>query len=115
MLREIDDEIQPYHQRRIFSAHPELSFLLVNDDRPTASYPFWPEGPAERLRLLKDRLPGLRAITEADRPPTGASLRQVMDAAGLLWTARRIAGKAITRLPIDPEWDSQGRRIELVR
>ena len=114
-LREIDAEIQPYHQRRVFSAHPELSFLNVNGDRPTESYPYWPEGPAERLRLLKDRLPGLGAIMRADRTPSGASLRQVVDAAGLLWTARRIAGRAITRLPTDPEWDSQGRRVELVR
>jgi len=38
-----------------------------------------------------------------------------MDAAGLLWTARRIAGKAITRLPMDREWDDQGRRMEIVR
>jgi hypothetical protein len=31
---EADEELQPYHQRRIFSASPELSFLLVNaDDR----------------------------------------------------------------------------------
>ena len=30
-----------------------------------------------------------------------------MDAAGLLWTGRRIAGKAITRLPGNPEWDNR--------
>jgi len=39
----------------------------------------------------------------------------VLNAAALLWTARRIAGRAITRLPRDPEWDEQGRRIEIVR
>lgn len=113
-LRELDVEIQPYHQRRVFSALPELSFYLVNADRPAHSSLFWPEGPAERLRLPQDRLPGLRAIAEAEAPK-GASLRHAMDAAALLWTARRISGKAITRLPMDPEWDEVGRRIELVR
>jgi predicted RNase H-like nuclease len=112
--REIDAEIQPYHQRRVFSALPELSFYLVNGDAPTSQSSFWPAGPEERLRLLRDRLPGLRAIA-AREAPKGASLRHVMDAAGLLWTARRITGKAITRLPVDAEWDGQGRRMELVR
>jgi predicted RNase H-like nuclease len=32
-----------------------------------------------------------------------------------MWTARRIVSRAITRLPEDPEWDSQGLRMEIVR
>ena len=113
-IKEADIEIQPYHQRRVFSATPELSFLLVNGDAPTRSSSFWKDGPAERLALMQDRLPGIRAITRAT-PPRGASLRHVLNAAALLWTARRISGKAITRLPIDPQWDDQGRRMELIR
>ena len=113
-LREIDTEIQPYHQRRVYSALPELSFYLVNGDQPTSSSVYWREGPAERLRLLRERLPGLEAVARA-RAPRGAGLAHVMDAAGLLWTARRISGKAIARLPEVPEWDEIGRRMEIVR
>jgi predicted RNase H-like nuclease len=113
-LREVDAEIQPYHQRRIYSASPELSFYLVHGDEPASTSPFWQDGPAERLKLLAERLPGLKAIAD-EAPPAGGSLRHVMDAAGLLWTGRRIAGRAITRLPADPQWDEQGRRVELVR
>jgi predicted RNase H-like nuclease len=113
-LREIDVEIQPYHQRRLFSAVPELSFYLVNADRPTGTSVFWRDGPAERMELLRERLPGLRAIADR-RPPPGAGMSHVVDAAALLWTARRISGKAITRLPEEPEWDSLGRRMEIVR
>lgn len=113
-LREIDGEIQPYHQRRVYSALPEMSFYLVNGDRPTGSSVHWREGPAERLRLLNERLPGLEAVARG-RAPRGASLAHVMDAAGLLWTARRISGKAIVRLPEEPEWDEMGRRMEIVR
>ena len=113
-LREADKEIKPYHQRRIYSASPELSYYVVHGDKPTVHSAFWREGPQERLQLIRDRLPGLKALTHAS-PPAGAGLRHVVDAAGLLWTARRIAGKAITRLPAHPEWDSEGRRIELVR
>ena len=113
-LREVDTEIQAYHQRRIFSGNPDLSVLLVNEDRPASTSSFWSDGPAERLALFQDRLPGLRALSMAS-PPPGSSIRHVLNAAALLWTARRIAGRAITRLPQDPEWDDQGRRIEIVR
>jgi predicted RNase H-like nuclease len=113
-LREVDTEIHAYHQRRIFSGHPELSVLLVNQDAAASTSSFWSDGPAERLALFQDRLPGLRAISMA-KAPEGASLRHVLNAAALLWTARRIAGRAITRLPQDPVWDDEGRRIELVR
>jgi predicted RNase H-like nuclease len=112
--READTEIHAYHQRRIFSGSPELSFLLVNGDAAASTSSFWRDGPIERLALLQERLPGLRALAQA-APPRGASLRHVLNAAALLWTARRIAGRAITRLPRDPMWDDQGRRIELVR
>jgi hypothetical protein len=42
-------------------------------------------------------------------------MQQVLAAAALLWTARRISGQGDQPLPRDPEWDPQGRRMELVR
>jgi predicted RNase H-like nuclease len=39
----------------------------------------------------------------------------LLDAAALLWTARRISARAGTRLPADPEWDVEGLRMEFVR
>jgi predicted RNase H-like nuclease len=113
-IREVDTEIHAYHQRRIYSGNPDLSVLLVNSDNAARTSSFWADGPAERLSLFQERLPGLRALATATAP-RGASLRHVLNAAALLWTARRIAGKAITRLPQDPVWDDQGRRVELVR
>jgi predicted RNase H-like nuclease len=113
-IREVDAEIQAYHQRHIFSGCPDLSVLLVNGDHAASTSSFWKDGPAERLALFQERLPGLRAIAMA-KAPRGASIRHVLNAAALLWTARRIAGRAITRLPQDPQWDEQGRRIEIVR
>ena len=41
--------------------------------------------------------------------------KQEYEAAAMLWTARRASGRAIQRLPMDPEWDDGGIRIELVR
>ena len=39
----------------------------------------------------------------------------MLQAAGLLWTARRAAGRAMQRLPLYPTWDTSGMRMELVR
>jgi predicted RNase H-like nuclease len=39
----------------------------------------------------------------------------MLQATGLLWTARRAAGRAMNRLPAEPTWDSSGLRMELVR
>jgi hypothetical protein len=33
----------------------------------------------------------------------------------MLWTSRRIFAKAATRIPTDPEWDTEGMRKEIVR
>jgi predicted RNase H-like nuclease len=45
----------------------------------------------------------------------GAKPWHLLDAAACLWTARRVAARAATRIPMDPEWDSQGLRMEIVR
>jgi predicted RNase H-like nuclease len=48
-------------------------------------------------------------------PPPGAGLVHLMQAGALLFTARRAAGRAISRMPIDPTWDESGMRMEIVR
>lgn len=113
-LREADVELQPFHQRSWFSAHPDLSFHHLNGDAPLRSSPFHEHGVVERLQLVRAKLPGTeRFITEV--PPPGAAQVHVLQASALLWTARRAAGRAMTRLPAEPVWDSTGLRMELVR
>jgi predicted RNase H-like nuclease len=112
--REVDDELQPYHQRRVYSAHPELSFHLLNGDRPLTTSPHSIEGQDERLALAAAKLPGIdRIIAEAN--VRGATRRHLIEAAGLLWTARRIAGRVVNRYPDEPEWNDIGLRMEYVR
>jgi predicted RNase H-like nuclease len=48
-------------------------------------------------------------------PPAGCGQIHLLQAAGLLWTARRAAGRAVNRLPADPNWDTCGLRMEMVR
>lgn len=113
-LREADAELQPFHQRFYFSAHPDLSYHQMNGDQVLRSSPHHEAGAVERLQLVRAKLPGAeRYLTEA--PPPGAAQLHVQQAAALLWTARRAAGRAMTRMPMDPTWDSTGMRMELVR
>lgn len=112
-IAEVDGEMQPYRQREVFEVHPELSFHQINGDRTLAHGKHTVAGREERRALLVARLPGVeRAL---DTPVDGANREHLLDAAAALWTARRIASRSLLRVPIDPEWDEQGLRMELVR
>ena len=113
-LREAEQIFQPFHQRNFFSAHPELTFVLLNEDRQLKTSPYHRDGVLERLTLIRDKLPGADDVI-LTAPPAGAGQLHVIQAAALLWTARRAMGRAISRLPLDPNWDTSGLRMELVR
>ena len=87
---------------------------MLNGDVPLTSSPYQPDGILERMELIKNKLPGVEeAVMQA--APAGSAQVHVLQAVGLLWTARRAAGRAINRLPMDPNWDKAGLRMELVR
>ena len=111
-IAEVDREIQPYTQRRVFEVHPELSFFQIGDDVPLQYAKHTEAGRNERRALLERRLPG---VDKLFNPVEGARIEHALDAAACLWTARRIASKAVVRLPLDPEWDDLGLRMEYVR
>lgn len=71
------------------------------------------KGIAERRSLLEVKVAGAERILNAEVP--GVTLEHLIDAAAILWTARRIFVRASVRLPEDPEWDEHGLRMELVR
>ncbi len=75
----------------------------------------WAEGSRQRVELANPRFPGVDVIAASTGLPPGADRRLIAEAAGLLWTARRIAGRVVSRLPENPEWDESGLRMELVR
>ena len=45
----------------------------------------------------------------------GVGFRHLVDAAVLLWSARRVSGRVLSRVPVDPEWNDMGLRMEFVR
>lgn len=113
-IREAEREFQPFHQRNWFAAHPDLSFYMLNGERPVTSSPYQREGVLKRMELIRQKLPGVEEVV-VRTPPAGAAQIHLLQAAGLLWTARRASGRAVNRLPTDPTWDSTGLRMELVR
>jgi predicted RNase H-like nuclease len=111
--REVASEMAPYRQRTVFEVHPELSFFQINEDVPLRYSKKTEAGMEERRILLKKRVPGAERILEAELDDVPVS--HLLDAAAILWTARRIFARAGTRLPSDPEWDERGLRMEFVR
>jgi predicted RNase H-like nuclease len=112
-FREVEVEMAPYLQRTVYETHPEMSFYQLNGDRPLQWSKRLEPGRAERKKLLQTKMPGVERVLDAKLPSVRSS--HLLDAAGVLWTARRIAAKAATRLPADPEWDSEGLRMEIMR
>ncbi len=112
--REAEREIQPFHQRMFFAAHPDLSYTSLNGDMPLSTSPHHKEGVVERMQLLREKMPGVEDVI-LRIPPPGAGQLHLMQACALVWTARRAAGRAMSRLPMDPNWDEAGMRMELVR
>jgi len=110
--REVAKEMSPFRQRLIYEGHPELSFYQLNKDTPMKLSKKLVPGRDERLDVLETHLPGLAEILEAQLE--GVAEKHVYDGLALLWTARRVWGRAAHRMPKEPEWDSQGLRMEFV-
>ncbi len=112
-IREVQRDVASYHQRVVFEVHPELGFYQLNEDKPLRHPKRTVAGTQERLGLLAERMPVLERVLE--NRPERISLPKLLDACVDLWTARRIAARAITRLPELSEWNDDGLRMELVR
>jgi predicted RNase H-like nuclease len=111
--REVVREILPYRQRSVFEIHPEATFHQLNGDKPLRYSKNTIHGRMERRALLEGAFPGIERVLDARI--RGIRQRHLIDAAAALWTTRRIVSRAIVRLPLDPEWDSEGLRMEIVR
>ena len=112
-MAEVDRDLAPYWQRTVFEVHPELTYYQLNDDCSLRFPKHSVMGQDERRRLLVRRLPGVERIIDVRMRKVRPA--HLLDAAACLWTARRIAARAVSRIPEVPEWDSQGLRMEIVR
>jgi predicted RNase H-like nuclease len=112
-IREVDEQMQPYMQRRVYEVRPELSFFQLAEDEVLKHSKDTAAGQRERQQLLVRRMPGSERIMDATLK--GVRKAHLVDGAVTLWTARRIVARAVVRVPTDPEWDDHGLRMEIVR
>ena len=107
---EVAADMSPFRQRTVYEGHPELSFYQLNRDSPLIRSKNIELGRDERTALLKSRLPGADLLLNHE--DLDIPLKHLFDASALLWTARRVFARAAKRLPAEPEWDSEGLRME---
>jgi predicted RNase H-like nuclease len=110
--REVALEMSPYRQRVVYEGHPELSFYQLHKDTPLKRSKVITEGREERRVILAEKIRGSERYLEADA--VAAPQKHIYDSFALLWTARRVFGHAAKRIPTEPEWDSEGLRMEIV-
>lgn len=110
--RDVANEMSPFRQRQVYEGHPELSFFQLNGGVPMKLQRFRQAGQEERRKLLVSKLNGIERVLnyEIDR----VRPHQLIDAAVLVWSARRAFTHTARRLPFEPEWDSEGLRMEYV-
>lgn len=111
--REIAEEVPAYRQRTVYEVEPELTFYDLNGELPLRYSKRTELGRVERRTLLATKIEGIDRILFADL--AGVKAKHLIDAAACMWSARRIFGKVGNRIPEDPEWDSEGVRMEIVR
>jgi predicted RNase H-like nuclease len=111
--REVATEMAPYRQRTVYEVNADLSFFQLNQDEPMHWSKRTGKGMDERRAVLEKKVQGIARVLDAEVP--GASPAHLLDAAAVLWTARRIFAHAVVRIPDDPQWDEHGLRMELVR
>ena len=111
--QEVAREMAPFRQRMVYEVNADLSFFQLNAGVPMQWSKHSEKGVEERRSLLEAKMPGVLRIIDGEVP--GATPAHLLDVAAILWTARRIFARAAIRIPIDPEWDEQGMRMELLR
>ncbi|HTN42537.1 MAG TPA: DUF429 domain-containing protein [Nitrospiria bacterium] len=110
-VREVDEQMTPAWQKRIFEVHPELSFREMNG-RPMSHNKKGSQGRLDRMQLLEIHLPGFSGRRLEDRPE-GVGAEDYLDACAAAWTALRIVVCEAVRFPSDPPRDQKGLRMEI--
>lgn len=109
---EVADEMSPYRQRTVYEGQPELSFYQLNHDNPLSFSKTSEAGHEERRTILLAKMNTIDKVIDAHLKTVRE--RHLLDGSALLWSARRVFARAAKRIPLDPMWDGEGLRMEIV-
>ena len=112
-LAELDASMTRARQARIFEAHPEFAFALMNGGDPLAAPKKTGEGFRRRVELLRRHGFGEAANAACAFARRDAMPDDVLDAAAVARTALRILRDEAVRFPARPPRDSRGLRMEV--
>ena len=96
--------------RHVVEVHPEVSFTTMLGHPPRASKKSW-QGMVERRAALDAAGIDVGAVDE--RVGAAVGIDDLLDAAAVAWTARRVRDCTATCLPDPPELDPRGQPIAI--
>jgi predicted RNase H-like nuclease len=88
----------------MYEVHPELAFMAMAGGTPLADSKHTPRGRERRRALL---------AAAGIAVPVTSRITDVLDAAAVAWSARRIAAGTAVTLPDPPQRDRDGREIAI--
>ncbi len=113
-IREVDEEIRPGLQERVYEVHPELCFRALHGGNPLANNKKRLAGRLERWSLLRRVLPGLPEQAPFPRElPGRCGLDDYVDAIVAAWTALCISRGLAQSVLEHPGQDARGLRMEI--
>jgi predicted RNase H-like nuclease len=114
-IREVDELLTPVMQMRIREIHPEVTFCVLNKNRPLRHNKKTLAGRNERIALLAGIFPSATRVIQGIGRGPAAGADDILDALAAAWTAAQAAlGQAAT-LPEQPERDGKGLRMEILK
>lgn len=94
---------------RVFEIHPEMSFCVLNDDRPMVHPKRTGLGFTERLALVETHFPGAFDHSRRTHSRSVAADDDILDALAALWTARRLGARQARAIPAgEVQYDGLG-------
>jgi predicted RNase H-like nuclease len=113
-IREVDEEMSPALQTRIYEVHPELCFWSLNSGERLNHKKKRKAGRAERWALLHAALQHLPGAPPAPRDmPDGCAVDDYLDALAAAWTALCVFEARAQRVPLGAQKDARGLRMEV--
>lgn len=114
-IREVDDLVRRPLSMDVVEVHPELTFYELNGGRPVTASKKSKHGLEIRIELLERAWRcNLTSLVDAYRS-SNVTRDDIIDAMAVCWTAERVLEGSAIRLPSEPNNDSRGLRMEIVR